>query len=185
MIETMKKLSPCSGIRCIEEVSCSICRDSRNKTSGPYLRDRSPRWRWTVHRPFLNSSRRRPIAVGPVIPGGRSARTGTTPRPSHRSTRIHPDPRLLPSPIPPSIAECCFSSFFLLPFLSFRSSFPSNPSPFSKSCSLASSFPPFFLIIPLFLFVSLFAGTSHFTDNFPQFFGTFFFFFFFPLLLLW
>lgn len=114
-----------------------------------------------MHRPFLNSSRRRPTAVGPVIPGGRSARTGTTPRPSHRSTRIHPDPRPLPSPIPPSIAERCFSSFSLLPFFSFRSPFPSNPSPFSKPCPLASSFPPsFFLIIPPFLFVSLLAGTS-------------------------
>lgn len=34
---------PCSGIRCIGEASCSICRGSRNKTSGPSLRDRWPR----------------------------------------------------------------------------------------------------------------------------------------------
>lgn len=52
------------------------------------------------------------------------------------------------------------------------------PSP-NRALSRSSSFPPLFLIIPPFLFVSLFAGTSHFTDNFPQFFGTFFLFFFF------
>lgn len=76
---------PYSDIRCIWAASCNICRGSRNRTSAPCPRDRSRHWRWTA--PWMMTAVVAVVAVaaGPAIADAPVARTGTTPRPSHRS----------------------------------------------------------------------------------------------------
>lgn len=76
-------VSPYSGIHCIWEASCNTCRGSRSRTSAPYPRDRSCRWRWTA--PWTMTAVVAAVAAGPTIADAPVARTGTTPRPSHRS----------------------------------------------------------------------------------------------------
>lgn len=107
-----------------------------------------------------------------MIPGGRSARTGTTPRPSHRSTRIQPDPRLYPSPtaILPSRAERCFSSFplfsllfLLLLFLSvshFTSLLPLSVSAFFPLLLSILLFSPVNLLVSRFIALQLIFRSS-------------------------
>lgn len=76
---------PYSDIRYIWAASCNICRGSRNRTSAPCPRDLSRRWRWTAPWTMMAVVAVVAVAAGPAIADAPVARTGTTPRPSHRS----------------------------------------------------------------------------------------------------
>lgn len=78
----MDDVWPYSDIRCIWAVSCNTCRDSRSRTSAPSPSDRSQHW-WCTAPDFWMTRSIAVAVAGAAIGDALTARTDTTPRPSH------------------------------------------------------------------------------------------------------